>query len=82
MKSSSLPVESLNTIPLVPGVDLSDHLSFWRFGYNAFMITDTAFYRNPHYHARSDTVEKLDYRKMAEFIKGLYNALETAMGLH
>lgn len=75
-KSSSLPVESLNTIPLVPGVDLSDHLSFWRFGYNAFMITDTAFYRNPHYHARSDTAEKLDYKKMAEFIKGLYNALE------
>ena len=26
-KSSSLPVESLNTILLVPGVDLSDHLS-------------------------------------------------------
>jgi hypothetical protein len=79
-KSSSLPVESLNTISLVPGVDLSDHLSFWRFGYNAFMITDTAFYRNPHYHAQSDTAEKLDYKKIAEFVKGLYNALAVVMG--
>jgi len=75
MKSSSMPVESLNTIPLVPGIDLSDHLSFWSFGYDAFMITDTAFYRNPHYHAKSDTAEKLDYKKMAEFITGLYRAL-------
>ena len=78
-KSSSLPVESLNTISLVPGVDLSDHLSFWRFGYPAFMITDTAFYRNPHYHAHSDTAEKLDYKKMAEFVEGLYKALEAVM---
>ena len=78
-KSSSLPVESINTISLVPGIDFSDHMSFWKFGYNAFMITDTAFYRNPHYHAQSDTAEKLDYKKMAEFIKGLYNALETAI---
>ncbi|MDP2276791.1 MAG: M28 family peptidase [Nitrospirota bacterium] len=79
-KSSSLPVESLNTISLVPGVDLSDHLSFWRFGYPAFMITDTAFYRNPHYHAHSDTAEKLDYKKMAEFVKGFYKAVEVVMG--
>ena len=78
-KSSSLPVESINTISLVPGIDFSDHMSFWKFGYNAFMITDTAFYRNPHYHTQSDTAEKLDYKKMAEFIKGLYNALETAI---
>lgn len=78
-KSSSLPVESLNTISLVPGVDLSDHLSFWRFGYPAFMITDTAFYRNPHYHGYGDRADTLDYKRMAEFVKGLYNALEVVM---
>ncbi|MCX5717006.1 MAG: hypothetical protein NTW44_01595 [Nitrospirae bacterium] len=43
------------------------------------MITDTAFYRNPHYHAHSDTAEKLDYKKMAEFVKGFYSALEAVM---
>ncbi|MDP3049081.1 MAG: M28 family peptidase [Thermodesulfovibrionales bacterium] len=79
-KSSSLPVESLNTISLVPGVDLSDHLSFWRFGYPAFMITDTAFYRNPHYHGYGDRADTLDYKRMAEFVRGFYKAVEMVMG--
>lgn len=78
-KSSSLPVESLNTISLVPGVDLSDHLSFWRFGYPAFMITDTAFYRNPYYHGYGDTADTLDYKRMAEFVRGFFKTVEVVM---
>lgn len=73
--SCSLPVESLNAPSLIPGVDFSDHRSFWRFAYPAFMITDTAFYRNPNYHTAGDTPETLDYEKMAELISGLYKAL-------
>lgn len=72
---SSVHVESLNATSLVPGIDFSDHLSFWRFNYPAFMITDTAFYRNPHYHAPSDTAETLDYEKMSEVVLGIYNTL-------
>lgn len=72
---SSLPVESLNTVSLIPGVNFSDHWGFWEFGYPAFMITDTAFYRNPNYHAQGDTPDTLDYEKMAELVTGLYNAL-------
>lgn len=79
-KASSLPVESLNTISLVPGVDFSDHLSFWKFGYPAFMITDTAFYRNPHYHGYGDRADTLDYKRMAEFVRGFYKAVEAVMG--
>ena len=71
----SVPVESLNAPSLIPGVDFSDHRSFWKFGYPAFMITDTAFYRNPNYHSSGDTAETLDYKKMAELITGLYKAL-------
>jgi Zn-dependent M28 family amino/carboxypeptidase len=71
----SLRVESLNAPSLIPGVDFSDHRSFWKFGYPAFMITDTAFYRNPHYHSAGDTPETLDYEKMAELMAGLYEAL-------
>lgn len=74
-KASSLPVESLNSVSLVPGVDFSDHRSFWHFGFPAVMITDTAFFRNPHYHAPSDRPETLDYRRMAQLIAGLYTAL-------
>ncbi len=71
----AMPVESLNAPSLIPGVDFSDHRSFWKFGYPAFMITDTAFYRNPNYHSSGDTPETLDYKKMAELITGLYKAL-------
>lgn len=74
-KVSALPVESLNTVSLVPGVDFSDHSSFWDFGYPAFMITDTAFYRNPNYHSQGDTADTLDYKRMALLIYGLKSSL-------
>ncbi|MBW1982303.1 MAG: M28 family peptidase [Deltaproteobacteria bacterium] len=73
-KNNELPVISL-TVPLggwvMPSVRLSDHASFWDQGYPAVMITDSAFYRNPHYHQPSDTMEKLDLRFMAELVKSL-----------
>jgi hypothetical protein len=70
-----MPVESLTGISLIPGVDFSDHRNFWKFGYPAFMITDTAFYRNPNYHGPGDTADTLDYEKIAELVSGLYKAL-------
>lgn len=74
-KFSSLPVESISTFKSIPGIDFSDHRNFWEFGYRAFMITDTSFYRNPNYHMQSDTAETLDYDKMSELVSGLYKAL-------
>ncbi|MEW6162465.1 MAG: M28 family peptidase [Nitrospirota bacterium] len=74
-KASTLPVESLNTVSIIPGVDFSDHSSFWSFGYPAFMITDTAFYRNPNYHTAGDRAHTLDYKRMALLINGLKSAL-------
>jgi len=74
--ASSLPVESLNAWSIIPGVDFSDHRSFWKFGYPACMITDTAFYRNPNYHGPGDSAETLDYGKMAELVAGLYGAFK------
>lgn len=71
----SLRVESLNTISLIPGVDFSDHRPFWRLGYPALMITDTAFFRNPFYHCPGDKVETLNYDLMAELILGIHKAL-------
>jgi len=35
------------------------------------MITDSAFYRNPHYHRQSDTRETLDFRFMAQLVNSL-----------
>lgn len=72
--SSRIPVETLTTVRFVPGVDFSDHLSFWKMGYPAVMITDTAFYRNPNYHTERDTIDTLDFSKMSELLKGLIQA--------
>jgi Zn-dependent M28 family amino/carboxypeptidase len=72
---SDFPVESLATFEFVPGVAWSDHLSFWRQGYPAMMVTDTAFYRNAAYHSAADTPEKLNYPAMARVVEGLFHAL-------
>jgi hypothetical protein len=73
-KNPELPAVKLN-VPLngriLPAIRLSDHASFWDQGFKAVMITDSAFYRNPHYHRPSDTMEKLDYRFMAELVESL-----------
>lgn len=77
-KNPGLPVIKL-TVPLngwiLPAVRLSDHASFWDEGFKAVMITDSAFYRNPHYHLPSDRPETLDYRFMAELVESLVRFL-------
>lgn len=70
-KHSGFPCEWLAAPSLIPGVSWSDHWSFRRHGIPAIMVTDTAFYRYPHYHLPSDTAEKLDYQRMATVTLGL-----------
>jgi len=60
----------------IPDVRLSDHSPFWDAGYNALMVTDTSFMRNPHYHKMSDTVETLDL----PFFCGVVEGLDVALG--
>jgi Zn-dependent M28 family amino/carboxypeptidase len=72
---SSVKTISLNAPASVPGIDFSDHLNYWKYGYTAVMITDTSFYRNANYHERSDTIETLNIEKMAEVIKGVVNSI-------
>ena len=59
----------------VPDVRLSDHSPFWDRGYDALMVTDTSFLRNPHYHRMSDTIDTLDLQFFAKVIDGLTAAL-------
>ena len=74
-KASELKVKSINAPSLIPGIDFSDHLNYWKYGYDAVMVTNTAFYRNKNYHEPTDTPETLDYEKMAEVVKGVYSAI-------
>jgi Zn-dependent M28 family amino/carboxypeptidase len=75
MEASPLAVYSINAPRSIPGVDFSDHLNYWNEGYDALMITDTAFYRNPHYHTSTDTADTLDYERMAMVVQGVYAAV-------
>ncbi|MGH7848563.1 MAG: M28 family peptidase [Candidatus Binatia bacterium] len=73
-----LAVETLS-VPgngaFIPEVRLSDHSPFWDLGYPALMVTDTSFFRNPHYHRSSDTLETLDIPFMAKVCAGVVTAV-------
>ncbi len=78
----SLKVETL----VVPGtgenfseVRLSDHSPFWDAGIPAVMVTDTAFFRNPHYHQPSDTLDKLDIEFIRENAEAVAETLKTLL---
>lgn len=74
-RHSDFPLEHLATFRWIPGVAWSDHLSFWRQGFRALMVTDTAFYRNPFYHTPGDTPDKLAYAEFGQVTQGLADAL-------
>lgn len=74
-ESIDLSVRSINAPRALPGIDFSDQFHYWDAGFDALMITDTAFYRNPNYHQASDTPDTLDYRRMAEVVEGVHAAV-------
>jgi Zn-dependent M28 family amino/carboxypeptidase len=73
-----LPVEHL-AVPgngtVLPETRLSDHSSFWDCGFPALMVTDTSFFRNPHYHRASDTADTLDYPFLTRVTLGVCEAV-------
>lgn len=74
-KSSSIKIITLAAPSFVTGIDFSDHLNYWAMGWNAAMITDTAFMRNHNYHEATDTPETLDYEKIKQVIAGISGAI-------
>jgi hypothetical protein len=74
-KYSAINARSLTGPEFLGGINLSDNSSFWRHGYRAVMVTDTSFFRNPNYHQETDTIDTLDFEKMAEVVKGLHFTL-------
>jgi Zn-dependent M28 family amino/carboxypeptidase len=78
-RASSLRVIASPAPESIPGVGWSDHWSFWQQGCAAMMVTDTAPYRYPHYHAQSDTPDKLDYERMSRVVIGISAAIRALM---
>lgn len=73
--ATDLPVYSMNAPSALVGVDWSDHRSYWAHGYDAVMVTDTAFFRNTAYHTAGDTADRLDYARMGKVVAGVYAAV-------
>ncbi|OCC15438.1 hypothetical protein DBT_1185 [Dissulfuribacter thermophilus] len=71
LKAGTIPTESINAPFWVIGSDFSDHWAFYKFGYRAVMVTDTAFYRNPNYHRPTDLPQTLDFHRMAAVVDAL-----------
>ena len=74
--NSSFPAEWTAAPAAIPGIGWSDHWSFWRKGYPAIMVTDTALYRYPFYHSPGDTPDKLDYSRLARVVQGLAEVIQ------
>jgi hypothetical protein len=68
--ATDFPLECCATFGGIAGIGWSDHGSFWREGYRAFQITDTAPYRYPYYHTSEDTPDKVNYEKLARVTRG------------
>jgi Zn-dependent M28 family amino/carboxypeptidase len=60
---------------IIPETRFSDHASFWNYGYPALMLTDTAMFRNPHYHTHHDRIETLDFDFMKNVTKAVVSTI-------
>ena len=58
----------LRLVPAARNFARSDHVPFWEAGIPAVQVTDTANFRYPHYHQRTDTVDQLDFQRVADII--------------
>lgn len=72
---ATVPSEGAAMPEEITGIGWSDQWSFWRHGWKAIMVTDTAFFRNPSYHTVNDLPATLDYERMARVVEGLHPVL-------
>lgn len=74
-RKKDIRTKSITAPKKMTGIDFSDHLNYWKFGFSAIMITDTSFYRNAHYHEKGDTIEILDVEKMGAVVNEVYKSV-------
>ncbi|NEQ99111.1 MAG: M28 family peptidase [Cyanothece sp. SIO2G6] len=75
---SDIPIYTLS-VPtfggLSPDLLRSDHVPFWQQGIGAVMVTDTANFRNPHYHQESDRPDTLDPEFLTAATQSIVNVI-------
>jgi Peptidase family M28 len=73
-KNNSIDTKSIRAPWFVAG-DNSDQINYWKFGYNAVMVSNTAYFRNHNYHTNADKLNLLNIPKMALVIDGVFRTL-------
>ena len=73
---TQFPSEGAALFGWLPGVGWSDHWAFWQEGFPAIMVTDTALFRDPHYHTAHDTPDHIHYDHLARVTAGLHQVIE------
>lgn len=73
--AKTIKTKSIKAPAKLQGIDFSDHLNYWKLGFDAMMVTNTAFYRNKNYHQTTDTMATLDIARMAGVINAVYHAV-------
>jgi low affinity Fe/Cu permease len=73
-KNNSIDTKSIRAPWFIAG-DNSDQINYWKFGYSAAMVTNTAYFRNHNYHTNADKLNLLDISKMALVIDGVFRTL-------
>jgi len=81
MSASDFPVEGVATFQWIPGINWSDHWSFWKEGYPAVMLTDTAPYRYPEYHSIRDLPERVNGAEFARAAHGIIHAVRRMVAM-
>jgi hypothetical protein len=69
--AAAFPAIGASLPNLIPGAGSSDHWSFWKQGWPALMITDTAPFRYRWYHTTGDLAKHMDFDRMARVVEGL-----------
>ena len=66
---------------IIPGIGWSDQWAFWRMGYPALMVTDTAPFRYPYYHTEQDTPDRIVYEHLSRVVVGLKLVVADLIGV-
>jgi Zn-dependent M28 family amino/carboxypeptidase len=73
-ENNSIITKSIRAPWYVAG-DNSDQINYWKFGYSAVMVTNTAYFRNFNYHTKEDKLLLLNIPKMALVIDGVFRTI-------
>lgn len=77
---SSIPTRAETLPESLPEAGWSDHWAFWQLRVPAVMVTDTAPFRDEHYHKATDTADRLDFHRMARVVAGLETVIAELAG--